>query len=124
MTLTDVRDWVVAALPSGFSIVPYWVESSFPPDWVKRYCVVQQMGGGGPAVDVRYARYRVVLLGPRNDREDYTQIMAAAEALLQASMGDSAPCGAANIRAIAEPIGPGFTTENRAWAQVDFEIII
>jgi hypothetical protein len=25
---------------------------------------------------------------------------------------------------MTEPVGPGFTTENRAWAQDDFEIII
>lgn len=121
MLLTDVRDWVVAALPAGYTSMFAWVESSS--DAAKRYCIVQQTGGSGPVVETRYPRFRVILLGRRNERGDAQQILTDIEGLVQVAMGDSAPCGAANIRAITEPVGPGFTTENRAWAQVDFEII-
>ena len=121
MLLTDVRDWVMAALPAGYTPMFAWVESSS--DAAKRYCIVQQTGGSGPVVETRYPRFRVILLGRRNERGDAQQILTDIEGLVQTAMGDSAPCGAANIRAITEPVGPGFTTENRAWAQVDFEII-
>lgn len=124
MLLTDVRDWVMATLPAGYTAQFAWVESSQPADAVKRYCIVQQMGGSGPVVETRYPRFRVVLLGRRNERGDAQQILADIEGLMQAAMGDSTPCGAANIRAITEPVGPGFTTENRAWAQVDFQSIL
>ena len=122
MLLTDVRDWVMAALPAGYTSKFAWVEASA--DAAKRYCVVQQAGGSGPVVETRYPRFRVILLGRRNERADAEQILADIEGLVQAAMGDSAPCGAASIRAVTEPVGPGFTTENRAWAQVDFQSIL
>lgn len=124
MLLIDVRNWVVAALPADYLAMFSWVESSRPEDAASRYCIVQQTGGAGPIVETRYPRFRVLLLGKRNERSDAQKVMTDIEALLQAAMGDAVPCGAASIRAITEPVGPGFTTENRAWAQVDFEIII
>lgn len=79
---------------------------------------------GGPAVDVddRRPRYRVILLGPRNARQHAGEISNHAEALIGATIDGAVPCGAASIRAMSEPSGPGYTTENRAWCSVDLQL--
>lgn len=83
------------------------------------------MANGGPPVDVddRRPRYRIILLGPRKGREHTGAVQAAIEALTLAAMGDSTPCGAASVRAVGEPAGPGFTTEDRPWFSVDLEVV-
>lgn len=119
--LVEFRDWVRTAITGYAFAYGQWVETSAVDS--NRYCVVQGAGGPGPVVDTRYPRFRVVLLGRRNAREDAQQVIADANALILAGMGDSLPCGAANVRAMGEVSGPGFTQENRAWCQVDFEVI-
>lgn len=119
--LVEFRDWVGTVIDGYTFVYGQWVETSATDsNW---YCVVQAAGGPAPVVDTRYPRFRVILLGRRNAREDAQQLIDAAEALIEAGMGDSLPCGAANVRAMSEVTGPGFTTENRAWVQVDFEVI-
>ena len=46
----------------------------------------------------------------------------AADALTAAALSAPTPCGAAHIR-IAEPTGPGTTTEGRRWYALDIEIL-
>ncbi|MNZ87977.1 hypothetical protein D3C78_1068560 [compost metagenome] len=80
--------------------------------------------GGPPAVvDTRRPRFRVILLGPRNGRQHVLTINRNIESLALAAMGDSVPCGAVSVRALGEPVGPGYTTENRAWYSLDLEIL-
>jgi hypothetical protein len=123
MMLTDLKEWVSSVLAASTYTYAYGMWQETEQTAVSRYCVIQATGGNPPDVDDRRPRFRVILLGRRGDRGDSQQVMADAEALMQASLGDSAPCGAANVRSIGEPVGPGFTTEDRAWAQVDFEVI-
>ncbi|WP_322997954.1 hypothetical protein [Castellaniella sp.] len=119
--LVEVRDWL-ATLLTGYTFqYGAWVESA--QDAATRYCVVQAAGGPVAVVDVRRPRFRVILLGRRNHREDAEQVMADAEAVVAACQGDSLPCHAARVAA-GEPAGPGFTTENRGWASVDIEVIL
>lgn len=120
--ITEFQDWVATIL-SGYAFTyGQWVERSAIDS--NRYCVVQAASGPAPVVDTRYPRFRVVLLGQRNQRGDTKQLLSDASALIQAGIEkDSLPCGAANVRAMGEPSGPGFTAENRAWVQVDFEVI-
>lgn len=121
MTLTDVRDWAALTVPAGVSFVfGSWVETTTAAE--TKYCVVQASGGQGPKADDRHPRYRLILLGRRNQRQDGAEVLQIAEALVQAAVAGLVPCGAANIRAITEPVGPGYTTELRAWAQVDFQV--
>lgn len=121
--LSDLKEWVAAVIGSAAYTYSYgmWVETAATHG--NLYCVIQATGGAAPDVEDRRPRYRVILLGRRNERSDGARVLADAEALMQASMGDTAPCGAANIRAIGEPVGPGFTAENRAWTQIDFEVL-
>lgn len=120
--LNELKEWVEAALGARYAYsMGQWVEPKAGD--TKRYCVIQAAGGAGPDVDVRRPRFRVLLLGRRNERADANGVMADADALVVAGMGDMLPCGAANIRATSEPMGPGYTTENRAWCSFEFEVI-
>src|SRR5690606_8936226 len=98
-----------------------WVDSSATNDlWIAS---VHAMGGPGPDVEDRRQRFRVILLGPRNGRQHAAAIQGHMETLVQAAMAvDPIPCGAASIRAINEPVGPGFTAENRAWCSVELQV--
>lgn len=89
----------------------------------RRIAAVLQTGGLAPDVDDRRVRFRLILLGPRNDRSAAPLLLTDMEALMTASLGDSRPCGAASVRAITEPVGAAYTTENRAWYSLDFEVL-
>lgn len=74
-------------------------------------------------VDIRRLRFKVILLGPKGVRKHVVDVGNSIETLAQVALGDSVPCGAASVRAIGEPIGPGYTTENRAWYSLDLEVL-
>ena len=115
-------DWLTAALGETYEIsTGQWVDGPELSDaWIA--AVVQN---GGPAADVedRRQRYRVILLGPRNGRQHVSTLNQNIESLVLAAMGDAVPCGAASVRAIGEPVGPGYTTENRAWYSLDLQVL-
>lgn len=115
-------DWLTAVLGTDYQYSRgMWVDHAA----IKNLFVCSVQATGGPAVDVedRRPRFRVLLLGPENGRQHAQQVQADAEALIAATMDGAAPCGAANIRAMTEVIGPGYTAENRAWVQVDFQVL-
>ena len=115
-------DWLKVVLGLGYSYMPgQWVEASA--DAGTMYCVVQSDGGPAPDVEDRRPRFRVVLVGRRSNRSDGATLLADAELLMLAALDAPPPCGAASIRALGEPAGPGFTTENRAWVQVTFQVL-
>ena len=85
-------------------------------------CVIQARGGAAIDVDDRRPRFRVFLLGPRNERGAAQNLKNDIYAIAQATIDMDPPCGAASIRAIAEPAGAGYTTENRAYWLLDLQI--
>lgn len=116
------KDWVESVLGAAFQYsAGMWVDNAVLNDL--SICAIHQTPGPAPDVDDRRQRFRVILLGPRNKREAWPQVKTGIEALSQAALGDSAPCGAASVRAITEPMGPGYTNENRAWFSLDFEVL-
>lgn len=123
--LVETNEWLKSVLGANAFRYSYgeWVED--PASANQMLVNVQAMAGAAPMVDVRKPRYRVIILGRRNNRGDSEQVWNAAQYLMSAAIGDgkSQPCGAANVRAMGEPVGPYFTTENRAWSQVDLEVI-
>src|SRR5690606_5338005 len=99
--LVEFRNWVGTVIAGYTFAYGQWVEGSgTDSNW---YCVVQAAGGPAPVVDVRYPRFRVILLGRRNARQDAQQLIEAIDALVDAGMVDSLPCGAASVRAMSEP---------------------
>jgi hypothetical protein len=114
-------DWVVSVLgPQYQPSRGQWVDSPALADiWIAS---VHSMGGATVDVEDRRPRYRIILLGPRNGRQHAADIGNHAEMLVAATIDGSVPCSAASIRAMAEPAGPGYTTENRAWCSVDLQV--
>ena len=122
MGIEDVEAWVLLHITPGY-VVAYspWVETGI--DQTSSYCVISPDSGPAPDVEDRRANYTVFLIGPRNKAEESERLMSDANAVIAAIIdGGVIPCGAANIVATGEPKGPGLTTENRAWVQVDFQI--
>ncbi|RSE88594.1 phage tail termination protein [Achromobacter denitrificans] len=117
------KEWVALTVPASTYAFSRGMWQDGPEVAQQWFCALLQMPGAAPDVDDRRPRYRVLLLGPRNGREHAGAIQATAEALAQAALGDIAPCGAASVRAIGEPVGPGYTAENRPWYSVDFQVL-
>lgn len=119
--LNELKEWVQAVLPTyGFS-QGMWVDT---PQNTTQFIASLHMMGGPTSVDERRPIFRVLLLGPRDGRQYATTVGQNMEALVLASEGDSVPCGAAAIKNIVLPSGPGYTTENRAWVSADFQLIL
>lgn len=98
-----------------------WIDSAALDQ--KRICAIAQQGGPEPYLDVRRQRFRVILLGRRNNRAEMIPIEDEMSILAQAAMGDSRPCDSAYVRAIGEPMGPSATVEGRIFWVQDYEVI-
>lgn len=118
----EFKAWVEAVLEGRYKPTQgQWEETTA--NQADFFCSLHSLGGPSPDVDDRRPRYRVLLLGPRGSRAAVEQTKADIHALADAALsGDLIPCGAASIRALGEPAGPGYTTENRAWWSLDFQI--
>lgn len=115
-----LMDWIKEILPDYVVSRGQWVEhSSIHGRFV---CAVLQNGGPKIDVEVRRPRYKLILLGPRNGREHTGKVQDDAELIQQATMDREPPCGAVILWTAGEPVGPGFTSENRPWVQVDLQM--
>lgn len=117
----SMRDWLAERLPEyeiaggGFIDSPNFKDMKF---------VVLSANGGSQNSGVRRSRYRVILMGRRDKREDSVLIMKQASDLINQTIDEHRPpCKAAKIESISEVVGPGFTTENRAWCELHFEVL-
>lgn len=117
----DLMDWVQAAIGDTWKMADGGIPADGKLDKA-RVCVVKGEGGPAPDVDDRRPRYRIILLGPAKDRADKAAVRNACEAIMQAVLGESAPCGVAGIRAMGEPIGPAYTAEDRAWMSLNLQL--
>ena len=121
--LSDVKDWLETFLDSKYNYSQgQWVEDdSTASSW---FCAILGSGGPSPIVDTRYPGFRLILVGPRNTRSAATSLQTDAESIMaQVTAEDrQLPCGAANVQAIGEPVGPGYTTENRAFYTLDLRL--
>ena len=120
--LNEFKEWVEATLGTAY-IYSAGMWTDRPGIDASKICAIQGGGGPSPDVDDRRPRFKVILLGPVNSRQHATAIGSDMSALALAALGDSTPCGAASVRAIGEPTGPGYTSENRAWFSLDFEVL-
>jgi len=117
--LDELKDWIEAILgPSWVYSMGMWTDR--PDIAASPICSIQNDGGLQPDVDDRRQRFRVILLGAIQGAVG--PVKTAADALSSAALSSPPPCGAAHFR-IAEPAGPGTTTEGRRWYALDIEII-
>lgn len=120
--MDELEQWIVD-LPKSQNyqlFIGEWVEAN--QDANKFYLMMRQDGGMSPFIDVRKASFGIILVGRRNKRADAQFLNTDANAIMQAVIDGLAPCGAANITAMGEPVGPGFTTEGRAFYQLNLQV--
>lgn len=120
----EIKLWVENILGQDYEYSKGpWVEKKSSGQYTGLVCAIFAMGGAGVDMDIRKPRFKVMLVGERQKREDVNRLLTDIDNLIQLAMDSNPPCGAATIRAVTEPTGPGYTTENRAWVSVDFQII-
>ena len=117
----ELAEWLAVVLGAQWELVDGGLPDSSAFDG-GHYCVIRGMGGAAPDVDDRRPRYRVLLLGPKNNRAAKADTRTAVKALMDACLGDTTPCGAASVKALGEPIGPSYTVDDRAWMSVDLQL--
>lgn len=79
-------------------------------------------GGGGTDVFTRKQNIRVIMLGPINGNTRTIEDIAT-ETVRRTLLDDYQACSIAQIEVIGGIIGPGITTENRPWCEVNFQLI-
>ena len=120
--MDEFKAWVELLLGSSYSYSQgQWLETEENAD--EQICAIRMSGGSAPIVDDRRQRLTVLLIGKRNDRSGIQQIKTDINALALAALDDSCPEGTVSVRATGEPVGPGYTKENRVWFQLDFQLI-
>ena len=120
--LNDFADWVQSVIGTGYQqAIGMWEETASAA--ATKYCAMQVMPSPAPNAGDRMPQYRVILVGRREQRQDAQGLLEDAEKLMLAVDSGAIPCGAANIRALGEPVGPSTTTENRSWVQIDFQVM-
>lgn len=113
--------WLKGILGAGYQYRHgQWVDAEHLSS--QSICLIQASGGAAIDVDDRRPSFRVLLLGPQGERGAAQEIKADIYALAQATIEAEPPCGAALVRAMTEPTGPGYTTEDRAYWLLSLQI--
>lgn len=121
MKSEDIENWLIAILGASYTLqAGQWVEAST--DGEKWFAVVRGAGGAQPVADTRKKRFELIVVGRRGKQADAEKLETDCESVMAAIMAGVMPCGAANMVATSEPIGPGFTNENRAWYQLNVQV--
>ena len=121
MMLVNFQQWVSAIIGNGYTYsIGMWMESTA--DASKKYCAIRQ-NAPAMSVDDRAITFTVTLIGRRDQRGDSQVLLTDAEKLVQSVIDGVKPCEAAGIKLMSGPNGPGATTENRSWVQVDFQTV-
>lgn len=91
----------------------------------KRFAVFQFSGGPKPDVGMISPQVDVILLGKKGERNtpgSLPDIENFAYSLVARSMSSACSGKITGIRAIGLPQGPGFTSEDRPWYRISFEL--
>lgn len=87
--------------------------------WAQRGRFIDDDDGG-----TGYPEIRVVLVGERDKRSDAAILIELAEAINRAARAAGCIDNVVRIRPMAGMIGPGYTTENRAWVEISLELMV
>jgi hypothetical protein len=80
------------------------------------------IGGSGAGIHTRKQNIRIIMLGPVDGNTQIIEDIAAATVKRTINQ-DYRACGIAQIQVIGGIIGPGITTENRPWCEINFQLI-
>lgn len=99
-----------------------WIESQDMAD--ARWLSIWQTPAGAPSGDAARINIRVVLTGRRQAPEDMILVERTAQALGRDAIDNYRTACIANIRAMGLPQGPFYSTENRVYYELNFEILM
>lgn len=88
----------------------------------ERLCCITVSGGRTALVDTDYSTVDVWLLGRTNDEAELLPLEALAYGIRERLKDDYRVCGVVQLRLLGQPVGPGFTEENRVWWRVTLEV--
>lgn len=118
----EFNDWLQANLNGYSPQYGQWNDSGASDS--SKYAAIMLAAGPAPVVDVRKPVIRLILLGRKGTRADAPTLLDDINTLIQSAIdGTHLPCGLSAIFLVSEPVGPGYTIEDRAWVQADFEVI-
>lgn len=119
-----LENWVTSlTLSQSYQLfIGEWVEAR--QDENKFYLMIRNDGGPAPGPDIRWQTFGVVLVGRRNKRSDAEFLKLDANAIIEAAIAHEViPKCSVIVNALGEPVGPGFTTEGRAFYQLNLQVI-
>ena len=93
----------------------------------QRFIVLQSMGGRTPGVIERYPAIRMLVMGSRYERQVSNGIVELenfASGLIGFANDNFKTDCFTQLRPASDIIGPGYTTEDRPWYELNFEIIV
>lgn len=88
----------------------------------ERLCCITVSGGRVGATDTDYSTVDVWLLGATNDEAELLPIENLAYQIRDRLKADWRVCGVVQLKLLGQPVGPGFTEENRVWWRVTLEV--
>lgn len=118
--LSDVTDFVKAMLPDYQISSGPWVDT--PQNATQHIAAVYMISGTSRNMET-VQRFRIILLGPKNMRGAFRKVGDDADKFVQAYNDGARPCGVSGMTISSTPVGPGFTTEDRAWYQIDIQTL-
>jgi hypothetical protein len=118
-----VRDWLEAFVSTaGYTISRgMWEETN---NSTKKFVAVWSESGRTPNGDVQYPHIRVIVTGRANGRAlgDTEEAELFAESLFDAAIENFSTSCMMQIRPIGSVMGPYYTTTNRPWLEINFEL--
>lgn len=88
----------------------------------ERLCCIAVSGGRTPVIDTDYSTVDVWLLGASNNEAELLPIEELAYGIRDRLKADWRVCGVIQLKLLGQPVGPGFTDENRVWWRVTLEV--
>lgn len=121
--LEDFKLWVDEYV-SGYDKTYFNVWREPPSEAKNTVMLIQDAGGARPYGDVTFPIIRLFLFGKTDDAGYNGKIYTDQSILERAAMEiKTLPCGATGVKIVARPTSPGLTKEERAWTQIDFQLI-
>ena len=119
-------DWMTQyAITNDYTLTRgMWDETNT--DMKKKYMSVWIDGGRSPYLEVTYPTVRMIVTGVRNGRAtgDVESVEVAAHGIIDAANENWKTDCIASIIPLGNIQGPYYTETNRAWYEVNFQLII
>lgn len=121
-----VKEWLEAdptwpALGFQFALGK-WTDS--PTNAQSRIALLSNSAPGrAPITDVGFDMVTLTLLGPQKGQMQVGTLQQIAVNLRERLFTDYKVCGVTQIKLVAGIMGPGYTTENRPWVELNLEVI-